>query len=64
MPRIPGRISVFAATLMLLAASAALADTRVLRGARVLTMDQAKPEASAIAAIDDRIAAVIHLTLC
>lgn len=38
--------------------SAAFADTVVLRGARVLTMDDAKPEASAIALVDGRIAAV------
>jgi len=38
--------------------SAAHADTIVLRGARVLTMDDVKPEAQAIALVDGRIAAV------
>lgn len=58
MPNIAGRISLFAATFTLLAGSAALSDTLVLRGARVLTMDAAKPEASAVAVVDGRIAAV------
>jgi predicted amidohydrolase YtcJ len=41
-------------------ASAAFADgqTVVLRGARILTMDDAKPEAQAIALVDGKIAAV------
>ena len=45
---------------LLLAATAAFADGQaiVLRGARILTMDDAKPEASAIAVVDGRIAAI------
>jgi predicted amidohydrolase YtcJ len=39
-------------------ATPALAETVVLRGARILTMDDAKPEASAIAFVDGKIAAV------
>jgi predicted amidohydrolase YtcJ len=53
--------SLFAAGLaLLLSAAAALADDQalVLRGARILTMDAAKPEASAMAVVDGRIAAV------
>jgi predicted amidohydrolase YtcJ len=42
----------------LLWSSAAFADTIVLRGARVLTMDDARPEAEAIALVDGKIAAV------
>ncbi len=38
--------------------SLAAADTLVLRGGRVLTMDDARPEATAIAVVDGRIAAV------
>lgn len=37
---------------------AAFADTLILRGARVLTMDAAMPEAAAVAIVDGRIAAV------
>lgn len=42
----------------LLGSSAAFADTIVLRGAHVLTMDEAKPDAAAIALVDGKIAAV------
>ena len=45
-------------TFLLLGAVAASADTIVLRGALVMTMDPAKPEAAAIAIVDGRIAAV------
>ena len=49
----------FAASVaLLLGSTAAFADTIVLRGARVLTMDEAKPEATAIALVDGKIAAV------
>ena len=49
----------FAASVaLLLGSTAAFADTIVLRGARVLTMDDAKPEAAAIALVDGKIAAV------
>lgn len=58
MPRLPRKSSVIAAGAMLLLSSAAFADTIVLRGARVLTMDDSKPEASAIALVDGKIAAV------
>lgn len=57
----PGRFwkfSLAAAGSVLLLGSAAHADTIVLRGARVLTMDDGKPEAQAIALVDGRIAAV------
>ncbi len=57
----PGRIAgtgLVAACAALLLSSAAYADTVVLRGARVLTMDDAKPEAEAVALVDGRIAAV------
>ncbi len=53
-----GRL-LFSTCLVLLAGTAiSSADTLVLRGARVLTMDDAKPEASAIALVDGKIAAV------
>ena len=42
----------------LLLGTAAYADTIVLRGARMLTMDDSKPEAKAIALVDGKIAAV------
>jgi predicted amidohydrolase YtcJ len=58
MPRLPRKSSVIAAGAMLLLSSAAFADTIVLRGARVLTMDDSMPEASAIALVDGKIAAV------
>ncbi len=48
---------IVAASLALLA-SEACADTLVLRGARILTMDPATPEASAIALVDGKIAAL------
>ncbi|MDQ6435387.1 amidohydrolase [Mesorhizobium sp. LHD-90] len=57
----PKRISVLAALLAVpLGATGAMADgqTVVLRGARVLTMDGAKPEAQAIALVEGKIAAV------
>ena len=41
-----------------LGCSAAFAETLVLRGARVLTMDDARPEAAAVAIVDGKIAAV------
>lgn len=47
-----------AAGAALLLGTTAYAETIVLRGARVLTMDDAKPEAQAIALVDGRIAAV------
>ena len=45
---------------LLLGSAAALADDEavILRGARILTMDEAKPEAAAIAIVDGKIAAV------
>ncbi len=45
---------------LLLGTAAALADDQavILRGARILTMDDAKPEAAAIAIVDGKIAAV------
>lgn len=46
------------AVALLLLAGVASAETIVLRGARVLTMDAAKPEAQAVAIVDGRIAAV------
>ncbi|MEW9808036.1 amidohydrolase [Mesorhizobium sp. ZMM04-5] len=58
MPGMVWKYSLLAATAAMLFSSAAYADTVVLRGARVLTMDDAKPEAEAIALVDGRIAAV------
>ncbi len=58
MPRSTRRASVIAVGAILLLSSTAFADTIVLRGARVLTMDDSKPEASAIALVDGKIAAV------
>ncbi|HTV69702.1 MAG TPA: amidohydrolase [Rhizobiaceae bacterium] len=52
------KTGLLAASITLLLSSSALADTIVLRGARVLTMDEGKPEASAIAIVDGKIAAV------
>ncbi|MBX3577576.1 MAG: amidohydrolase [Rhizobiaceae bacterium] len=52
------RAGLLAASFTLLLGSAAFADTLVLRGARVLTMDEARPEATAIAIVDGKIAAV------
>lgn len=43
---------------LICAGTSALAETIVLRGARVMTMDAAKPEAGAVALVDGRIAAV------
>lgn len=56
----PRRLSLaIAGIAALTGATAAFADQAlVLRGARILTMDEAKPEASTIAMIDGRIAAV------
>jgi len=50
--------SLIAFSAAVLLGSAANAETIVLRGARVLTMDDAKPEATAIALVGGRIAAV------
>ncbi|MCX7303325.1 MAG: amidohydrolase [Hyphomicrobiales bacterium] len=58
MPVLPRRYSLIAVAVALLSSASAYADTIVLRGARVLTMDEAKPEAEAIALVDGRIAAV------
>lgn len=58
MPRLQRKSSIVAASAMLLLSSTAFADTIILRGARVLTMDDSKPEASAIALVDGKIAAV------
>jgi predicted amidohydrolase YtcJ len=58
MPGMLGKSSLLAAGAVVLLSSAAYADTVVLRGARVLTMDDTKPEAQAIALVDGRIAAV------
>jgi predicted amidohydrolase YtcJ len=58
MPGMLRKPSLLAVGAALLLSSAAYADTIVLRGARVLTMDDAKPEAKAIALVDGRIAAV------
>lgn len=58
MPGLFWKSSLLACGAALLASSAAYADTIVLRGARVLTMDDSKPEAQAIALVDGRIAAV------
>lgn len=52
------RTSLAAAVMTLLLGSTAFAETLVLRGARILTMDQARPEATALAIVDGRIAAV------
>ena len=55
------KTGLFAAGVMLLFSStAAFAEDQalVLRGARILTMDEARPEASAIALVDGRIAAI------
>lgn len=57
MPGISWKSGLLAGAVMLLG-SAAHADTIVLRGARVLTMDDSKPEAQAIALVDGKIAAV------
>ena len=58
MPGMLQKSSLLAAGAALLLSTAAYADTIVLRGARVLTMDDAKPEAKAIALVDGKIAAV------
>ena len=61
MPGMPAKIGLLSAAFaLLLGAGAAFADGQalVLRGARILTMDAAKPEASAIAVVDGRIAAI------
>jgi len=58
MPRLPRKSSLIAASAVLLLSSAAFADTIVLRGARIMTMDDSKPEAAAIALVDGKIAAV------
>ena len=58
MPGLYWKSKLLAAGAALLLGSAAHADTIVLRGARVLTMDDAKPEAQAIALVGGRIAAV------
>jgi len=58
MPGLSWKSCLIAAGAALLASSVAYADTIILRGARVLTMDDAKPEAQAIALVDGRIAAV------
>lgn len=58
MQRVRFAAGLFVAAAPLLSASPALADTIVLRGAHILTMDDAKPEASAIALVDGKIAAV------
>src|SRR6186713_658295 len=53
------RTALLASVATALLAVPALADQAIiLRGARVLTMDDAKPEASAIALVDGKIAAV------
>jgi len=58
MPIKPWKFGLIASVASLMLGSAAYADTIVLRGARVLTMDDAKPEAEAIALVDGKIAAV------
>nr|MDQ2704423.1 amidohydrolase family protein [Pseudomonadota bacterium] len=58
MPGMFWKSSVLAAGAFLLLGPTAHADTIVLRGARVLTMDDGKPEAQAIALVDGRIVAV------
>ena len=57
MPGMFWKSSLLAAGALLLG-TAAYADTIVLRGARMLTMDDSKPEAKAIALVDGKIAAV------
>lgn len=57
MSEISWKSGLLAGAVMLLG-SAAHADTIVLRGARVLTMDDSKPEAQAIALVDGKIVAV------
>src|SRR5688572_10252206 len=52
------RTSLAVAVVTLLLGSTGFAETLVLRGARILTMDQARPEATALAIVDGRIAAV------
>ncbi len=52
------KFGLLATSAVLLSGAIARADTIVLRGARVLTMDDASPEAEAIALVDGRIAAV------
>ena len=51
-------VALVAAFALTLGSGVALADTVVLRGARVLTMDDARPEAQAVAIVDGKIAAV------
>ncbi len=58
MPGMLKKSSLLAAGTALLLSTAAYADTIVLRGARVLTMDDSKPEAKAVALVDGKIAAV------
>jgi len=58
MPRLHHKPSMIAAGAVLLLSSSAFADTIVLRGARVLTMDDSNPEAEAIALVNGKIAAV------
>jgi len=47
-----------AAVALVFSTSTALTDTLILRGARVLTVDPARPEAGAVAIVDGKIAAV------
>ncbi|MBX3581182.1 MAG: amidohydrolase [Rhizobiaceae bacterium] len=58
MPWFTWKSSMVAAVAILLPLQAALAETIVLRGARVLTMEEGKPYAQAIALVDGKIAAV------
>ena len=58
MPGIFKKSSLLAAGAALLLSTTVYADTIVLRGARVLTMDDSKPEAKAVALVDGKIAAV------
>ncbi|MBL8578860.1 MAG: amidohydrolase [Mesorhizobium sp.] len=58
MPAKPWKFGLIASAAAVLLTSTAYADTIVLRGARVLTMDDARPEAEAIALVDGKIAAV------
>jgi predicted amidohydrolase YtcJ len=51
-------VALVAAFALTLGSGVALADTVVLRGARVLTMDDVSPEAQAVAIVDGKIAAV------
>lgn len=51
-------IRAMTAAALLVASTAAFADTIVLRGGRVLTMDEARPQAEAVAIVDGKIAAV------